>query len=192
MSAVLSSPTPSFKSINIPIVSPPSDAHFTLQSPPPPLAPPSPDSSSTDGTLSGPSTPTGIAHHPHSGVVPMYPYNVAMVPQNLSGGPMPDDSGITTRLPSICVDYLSHDWAEDDVWTSWKAMTKHKSEIANGVRLENASWRTWAKQRGNLKTISPETLNWSVASDRALALARRCSHLLCDCHFECPGSRTAT
>jgi hypothetical protein len=48
------------------------------------------------------------------------------------------------------------------VWTSWKAMTKHKSEIANGVRLENASWRTWAKQRSQLKTISPETLNWFV------------------------------
>lgn len=73
---------------------------------------------------------------------------------------VPDDSNVQTRLPSICVDYLSHDWQEDDVWTSWKAMTKHKSEIANGVRLENASWRTWAKQRGKLKTISPETLNW--------------------------------
>lgn len=34
------------------------------------------------------------------------------------------------------------------------------TQIANGVRLENASWRTWAKQRGNLKTINPETLNW--------------------------------
>ena len=85
-----------------------------------------------------------------------------MLPQT-HNGPTPDDSGITTRLPSICVDYLSHDWAEDDVWTSWKAMTRHKSEIANGVRLENASWRTWAKQRGKLKTISPETLNWSVS-----------------------------
>jgi hypothetical protein len=30
------------------------------------------------------------------------------------------------------------------------------------ARLENASWRTWAKQRNKLKTISPETLNWSV------------------------------
>ncbi|KAL8283871.1 hypothetical protein RQP46_005303 [Phenoliferia psychrophenolica] len=87
-----------------------------------------------------------------------------MVPQG-HNGQTPDDLGITTRLPSICVDYLSHDWAEDDVWTSWKAMTRHKSEIANGVRLENASWRTWAKQRGNLKTISPETLNWLKDSD---------------------------
>ena len=118
------------------------------------------DSSSppTASDSSGPSTPTAVSHS-HSSVVPAYPYNVSMLPQT-HNGPTPDDSGITTRLPSICVDYLSHDWAEDDVWTSWKAMTRHKSEIANGVRLENASWRTWAKQRGKLKTISPETLNW--------------------------------
>lgn len=169
MSAVLSSPTPSFPSSSIPIHSPLVGADeqaasqaFLLHSPPqgkggvPPLeASSSSPSASTSG--SEPSTPV---NHAHSGVVPMYPYNVAMIPQNVSGGPMPDDSGITTRLPSICVDYLSHEWGEEDVWTSWKAMTKHKSEIANGVRLENASWRTWAKQRGNLKTISPETLNW--------------------------------
>lgn len=94
-------------------------------------------------------------------VVPSYPYNVSMIPQT-HNGVTPDDSGINTHLPSICVDYLSHEWAESDVWASWKAMTRHKAEIANGVRLENASWRTWAKQRGKLKTISPETLNWSA------------------------------
>ena len=58
------------------------------------------------------------------------------------------------------VDYLSHEWQEEDVWASWRATTKHKASMANGVRLENASWRTWNKQRNNLKTISPETLNW--------------------------------
>ncbi|GAA5981986.1 hypothetical protein JCM10908_004693 [Rhodotorula pacifica] len=105
----------------------------------------------------------GTAHH--GSIVPAYPYNVAMAPSAFVGGPLPDDSEVTTRLPSICVDYLSHDWAEDDVWTSWKAMTRHKTEIANGVRLENASWRTWAKQRGKLKTVSPETLNWLKDSD---------------------------
>lgn len=80
---------------------------------------------------------------------------------------LPSDSGaapsvedIQDRLPSICVDYLSHDWSEEDVWASWRNMTRHKHEIANGVRLENASWRTWQKQRNKLKTISPETLNW--------------------------------
>jgi hypothetical protein len=28
--------------------------------------------------------------------------------------------------------------------------------------LENASWRTWMKAKNNLKTISPESLNWFV------------------------------
>ncbi|KIM34338.1 hypothetical protein M408DRAFT_59949 [Serendipita vermifera MAFF 305830] len=41
-------------------------------------------------------------------------------------------------------------------------MTRFKYQIANGMRLENASWRTWWKQRNKLQTISPETLNWSV------------------------------
>jgi hypothetical protein len=41
-------------------------------------------------------------------------------------------------------------------------MTKRKTEMADGVRLENASWRTWAQQRNNLKTVNPESLNWSV------------------------------
>ena len=135
----------------------------SASSSPPSLDPSSPSGSPPSGA-SEPSTPVNHvhenAHHHHSQIVPSYPYNVSQIPQH--NGPAPDDLGITTRLPSICVDYLSHDWAEDDVWTSWKAMTRHKSEIANGVRLENASWRTWAKQRGNLKTISPETLNWSA------------------------------
>ncbi|KAA1094620.1 hypothetical protein PGT21_026851 [Puccinia graminis f. sp. tritici] len=103
-------------------------------------------------------------------LVPQYPYNVSMpsfagalLPYERS--PMPDDNDVQTRLPSRCVDYLSHNWDESDVWTSWKAMTRHKNEMANGVRLENASWRTWAKQRSNLKTISPETLNWLKDSD---------------------------
>ena len=74
---------------------------------------------------------------------------------------MPDDAALQP-LPRGQVDYLSHDWAEEDVWRSWRSMTKQKNEIANGVRLENASWRTWMKQRNKLKTISPETLNWFV------------------------------
>ncbi|KAK4701937.1 hypothetical protein P7C70_g4288, partial [Phenoliferia sp. Uapishka_3] len=139
----------------------PVQAESPTPSSPPNLDPSSPNPSEPS-VPSEPSTPVNHVHH--SNVIPAYPYNVSMVPQG-HNGQTPDDLGITTRLPSICVDYLSHDWAEDDVWTSWKAMTRHKSEIANGVRLENASWRTWAKQRGNLKTISPETLNWLKDSD---------------------------
>ncbi|GAA6002164.1 uncharacterized protein JCM10292_000787 [Rhodotorula paludigena] len=186
MAAVLSSPTPSLPSSSAPFATPPllpepeiAD-HPRIAAPAPPTARPeqhdhaagaqlssSPSSSSAGGS-SAPSTPNSSISSTagaHGSLVPAYPYNVAMASAAFSGGPLPDDSEVTTRLPSICVDYLSHDWAEDDVWTSWKAMTRHKSEIANGVRLENASWRTWAKQRGKLKTVSPETLNWLKDSD---------------------------
>jgi hypothetical protein len=39
-------------------------------------------------------------------------------------------------------------------------MTRQKNDIANGVRLENASWRTWWQKRGQLKTVNPQKLNW--------------------------------
>ena len=74
---------------------------------------------------------------------------------------VPDDSTLSD-LPHGQVDYLSHNWREEDVWRSWRNMTRLKNEIANGVRLENASWRTWWKQRNGLKTVTPETLNWSA------------------------------
>ncbi|KAI0738433.1 hypothetical protein C8Q80DRAFT_1275441 [Daedaleopsis nitida] len=76
----------------------------------------------------------------------------------------PDDSSFDTQ-PEGQVDYLSHNWKEEDVWRSWRSMTRQKNAIANGMRLENASWRTWWKQRNKLKTISPETLNWLKDSD---------------------------
>ncbi|KAF9240617.1 hypothetical protein BU15DRAFT_45669 [Melanogaster broomeanus] len=77
---------------------------------------------------------------------------------------IPDDS-VLSDLPRGQVDYLSHEWREEDVWRSWRNMTRQKNEIANGVRLENASWRTWWKQRNGLKTVTPETLNWLKDSD---------------------------
>lgn len=75
-----------------------------------------------------------------------------------------DDCSLTTPARGQ-VDYLSHVWQEEDVWRSWRSMTRQKNEIANGMRLENASWRTWWKQRNKLRTISPETLNWLKDSD---------------------------
>ena len=48
-------------------------------------------------------------------------------------------------------------------------MTKQKNEIANGFRLENASWQMW-KQRNKLKTVSLETLNWYVVYVRRCIL----------------------
>ncbi|KAG5978022.1 hypothetical protein E4U55_006411 [Claviceps digitariae] len=70
-----------------------------------------------------------------------------------------DDTAVLNR-PSQQVDYLSHDWREEDIWSSWRYIISRRGEYANSARLENASWRTWMKARSNLKTISPEELNW--------------------------------
>ena len=62
--------------------------------------------------------------------------------------------------PSRHVDYLSHDWKEEELWASWRHIVGKRRTVDNWERLENASWRTWAKRRGQLQTVSPETLNW--------------------------------
>ncbi|KAI9677927.1 MAG: hypothetical protein M1829_002424 [Trizodia sp. TS-e1964] len=78
--------------------------------------------------------------------------------------PMPlpaaeDDSAIRDE-PSRHVDYLSHDWKEEDIWSSWRLIVSKKKAYSNSARLENASWRSWAKSKNRLRTVSPETLNW--------------------------------
>ncbi|KAF9901400.1 hypothetical protein EC991_006199 [Linnemannia zychae] len=83
---------------------------------------------------------------------------------------MHDDSDagrlIPINQPALAIDYLDNRWSnEDDIAASWKFMTKQKNDLINGLRLENASWRNWAKQRHNLKTISPTSLNWLKDSD---------------------------
>lgn len=72
-----------------------------------------------------------------------------------------DDTAVRVQ-PSRHVDYLSHNWREEDIWESWKYIVSKRGEYSNGSRLENASWRTWMKAKNNLKTVSPETLNWYV------------------------------
>lgn len=70
-----------------------------------------------------------------------------------------DDTAVRT-LPSRHVDYLSHNWKEEDIWESWKYIVSRRGDYTNSARLENASWRTWMKSKNKLKTVSPETLNW--------------------------------
>ncbi|KAG0012519.1 hypothetical protein BGZ80_011689 [Entomortierella chlamydospora] len=73
---------------------------------------------------------------------------------------------IPINQPASAIDYLGNSWScEDDIATSWKFMTKQKHDLINGLRLENASWRNWAKKRHNLRTISPKALNWLKDSD---------------------------
>ncbi|KAI3397887.1 hypothetical protein diail_10288 [Diaporthe ilicicola] len=76
------------------------------------------------------------------------------------GGNAVDDTAVGAQ-PTRHVDYLSHDWKEEDIWSSWKHIISNRDGFGgNSARLENASWRTWIKAKNNLKTVSPETLNW--------------------------------
>lgn len=70
-----------------------------------------------------------------------------------------DDTAVRDE-PSQHVDYLSHNWREEDIWASWRHIVSQRKVYGQKSRLENASWRTWAKSKYRLRTISPETLNW--------------------------------
>ncbi|AEO54152.1 hypothetical protein MYCTH_2296372 [Thermothelomyces thermophilus ATCC 42464] len=71
-----------------------------------------------------------------------------------------EDDIAVRPLPSQHVDYLSHNWREEDIWSSWKLIVSRRGDYSNAARLENASWRTWMKAKNNLTTVSAETLNW--------------------------------
>lgn len=82
---------------------------------------------------------------------------------------LPQDDNDLFREPERHVDYLSHEWNESEISNSWKYIIlkkkKKNEDLVNAARLENASWRTWAKARNHLKTVSPEAVNWSKDSD---------------------------
>lgn len=79
--------------------------------------------------------------------------------------PIVADDTAVKQQPSRHVDYLSHDWREEDIWSSWRHIVSQRSVYGQRSRLENASWRTWAKAKHHLATVSPETLNWLKESD---------------------------
>ena len=81
-------------------------------------------------------------------------------PENLQNVRRPADEQAIESEPTRHVDYLAHEWKLEDIWSSWRYVVARRKVYSNSVRLENASWRTWAKAKDNLKTISPESLNW--------------------------------
>ena len=76
--------------------------------------------------------------------------------RQLSAG---DDTALR-REPTRQVDYLSHNWKEEDIWSTWRHVVAKRRVYSNSRRLENASWRTWAKSKYRLETVSPDKLNW--------------------------------
>lgn len=82
-----------------------------------------------------------------------------------------DDSDLPIAS-GLAVDYLSHEWKEEEIGHSWRALnsTKLYWEYHNNKdRLENAVWRAWTKFKNNLSTIPPEELNWWVPKQPLLA-----------------------
>ncbi|KAF1989712.1 hypothetical protein K402DRAFT_326531 [Aulographum hederae CBS 113979] len=128
------------------------------------------EDSSEDEDDGGISFPTyGIpSHRVDDDEVPLSPQSVSTAPtsSNLSTPAntpdviAPADDTEIKQQPSRHVDYLSHDWREEDIWASWKHIVANRGTYGSRSRFENASWRTWAKQKNRLKTVSPETLNW--------------------------------
>lgn len=74
--------------------------------------------------------------------------------------PTAGDDTTLRREPTRHVDYLSHNWKEEDIWSSWRHIVAKRRFYSNSPRLENASWRTWTKFKYQLKTVSPDKLNW--------------------------------
>lgn len=88
-----------------------------------------------------------------------------------------DDANLR-REPSRHVDYLSHEWRQEDIWCSWRYIVARRKSLDNSKRLENASWRSWAKTQHNLKTVSPEKLNWYVIRPDCLRGCRQLTQSL--------------
>ena len=111
----------------------------------------------------GPQQPDIPQSSGHGGTSQMTKASTLIVtPRPNTSDPMPvagDDTAIRSE-PSRHVDYLSHDWKEEDIWSSWRHIVTKRKVYKNSPRLENASWRSWAKSKNRLKTVSPEKLNW--------------------------------
>lgn len=84
-----------------------------------------------------------------------------------TSGPTPTNTPVTLLYvaddiaePSRYVDYLSHNWREEDIWSTWRYIVSKRKHYGERSREENASWRMWAKQKYKLRTVPPDTLNW--------------------------------
>ena len=75
-----------------------------------------------------------------------------------------------TRLPlddllvedevSHNVDYLSFYWEPEDLWSTWRYIRRRKTQLERYWRLENAIWRSWAKQARRLPCSPARLIQW--------------------------------
>lgn len=73
-----------------------------------------------------------------------------------------EDDTAVLATPSKHVDFLSHEWTEDELFATWKYLKAKSSRKVynNSTRLINASWRLWMKERYQLETTEPKSINW--------------------------------
>ncbi|KAL5373647.1 hypothetical protein PMIN06_012449 [Paraphaeosphaeria minitans] len=79
--------------------------------------------------------------------------------------PLSEDDTNLRPESSQYVDYLTHDWKKEDIWSSWRHIVEDRSVYCERSRLENALWRQWAKSQFGLRTVTPESLNWLKEND---------------------------
>ncbi|KAL0253399.1 protein phosphatase regulator [Diplodia seriata] len=134
-----------------------------------PSVPPTPAHEDQDDDLSPPSPPQLCSipdpeRLPTVACQPSIPPGPTKPQATRSPSATRDDLSLRSD-PSRHIDYLSQDWQEDDISSSWRHITVNRKEYGQVSRLENASWRAWAKSRFQLATVSPETLNWFKERD---------------------------
>lgn len=64
------------------------------------------------------------------------------------------------KIPSRQVDYLSHDWEAEDLWSSWRYVVSKRRTYGETSRLENALWRSWAQIDHKVGLCLPDSINW--------------------------------
>ncbi|KAI5288197.1 hypothetical protein KEM54_005397 [Ascosphaera aggregata] len=70
-----------------------------------------------------------------------------------------DDTTIEDE-PTHHVDYLTHPWTEEDIWSTWQYVLSKKSTLTAAARLQNASWRCWGKCKNGGLTVPAEKIDW--------------------------------
>lgn len=124
-------------------------------------------SSSDDEGLAFPAYAAAIPSKKSDAVQPSHRYLAPVAPSPSDEPastpehvPVSEDDTNLRPEPSQHVDYLSYDWKEEDIWSSWRHIVEHRNVYGERSRLENASWRQWAKLQYRLRTVPPESLNW--------------------------------
>lgn len=78
---------------------------------------------------------------------------------------------VAFELPAGAVPYEEFDFApyfdeaqnEEELRKTWRVFTKVKDVLDNGLRLENASWRLWFKERSKAGGIAPDEQEFNTS-----------------------------